>query len=134
MPTKNLRCFVARHFLSQIYALFWRTFCRPKSMVAYQKGQISGMHMSIDFTQEYITHNISNNISHMDISYTHKYITRYHTSIYPTHNIPLLPLVILVPLVSQNITREYILHTRFKKGLLIAQYPFQSEFRKINKF
>ena len=43
MPTKNLRCFVARQFLSQIYALFWRTFCRPKSMVAYQKGQISGM-------------------------------------------------------------------------------------------
>merc|ERR1711944_254653 len=40
---QNLRCFVARQFLSQIYALFWRTFCRPKSMVAYQKGQISGM-------------------------------------------------------------------------------------------
>ena len=29
-PTKNLRCFVARKFLSQIFALFWRTFYRPK--------------------------------------------------------------------------------------------------------
>ena len=26
----DLRCFVARQFLSQIYALFWRTFFRPK--------------------------------------------------------------------------------------------------------
>ena len=25
-PIKNLRCFVARQFLSQIYSLFWRTF------------------------------------------------------------------------------------------------------------
>ena len=29
-PTENLRCFVARKFLSQIYALFWCTFYAPK--------------------------------------------------------------------------------------------------------
>ena len=36
-PTENLRCFVARKFLSQIYALFWCTFYAPKNMVVYQK-------------------------------------------------------------------------------------------------
>ena len=54
-PTKNLRCFVARQFLSQIYALFWRTFCRPKSMVAYQKGQISGMVIRWQLTSTFRT-------------------------------------------------------------------------------
>ena len=39
----GLRCFVAMQFLSQIYALFWRIFYRPKNLVAYQKWQIWGM-------------------------------------------------------------------------------------------
>ena len=39
----DLRCFVAMQFLSQIYALFWRTIYRPKNVVAYKKWQIWGM-------------------------------------------------------------------------------------------
>ena len=30
LPNIDLRCFVAKQFLSRIYALFWRTFYRPK--------------------------------------------------------------------------------------------------------
>ena len=43
MPNIDLRCFVAMQFLSQIYALFWRTIYRPKNTVAYKKWQIWGM-------------------------------------------------------------------------------------------
>ena len=43
----DLRCFVAMQFLSQIYALFWRTFYRPKNLVAYQKWQIWGMFITL---------------------------------------------------------------------------------------
>ena len=39
-PTKKLRCFVARQFFLQIYALFGVLFSGPKNMVAYQKRQI----------------------------------------------------------------------------------------------
>ena len=60
-PTKNLRCFVARQFLLQNYALFWRTFCRPKIMVAYQKGQISGMLCTFLIIQKY-TNNVTDDL------------------------------------------------------------------------
>ena len=30
----------ARQFLSRIYALFWRTFYRPKNMVVYQNDKV----------------------------------------------------------------------------------------------
>ena len=42
-PNINLRCFVAMQFLSQIYALSWRTIYRPKTAVAYKRLQIWGM-------------------------------------------------------------------------------------------
>ena len=35
-------------FLSQIYALFWRTIYRPKNAVAYKKWQIWGMSGSLN--------------------------------------------------------------------------------------
>ena len=41
-PTENLRCFVARKFLSQIYALFWCTFYAPKKYGGVPKI-VSGM-------------------------------------------------------------------------------------------
>ena len=37
LPNIDLRCFVAKHFLSQIYALFWCTFYRPRKCVGVQK-------------------------------------------------------------------------------------------------
>ena len=39
-PNFHLRCFVAKKFLVQIYALFGVLFTGLKSMVVYQKGQI----------------------------------------------------------------------------------------------
>ena len=44
LPNIDFRCFVAKQFSSRIYALFWRTFDRPKNAVVYQKWQIWGMH------------------------------------------------------------------------------------------
>ena len=38
----DLRCFVGKLFLSQIYAIFWRTIYRPKNALAYKKLQIWG--------------------------------------------------------------------------------------------
>ena len=42
-PNINIRCFFAMQFLSQFFALFWRTIYRPKNTVAYKKLQISGV-------------------------------------------------------------------------------------------
>ena len=37
LPNIDLRCFIAKQFLSRIYALFWWTFYRPKKCVGVQK-------------------------------------------------------------------------------------------------
>ena len=37
LPNIDLRCFVAKQFLSRIYTLFWCTFYRPKKCVGVQK-------------------------------------------------------------------------------------------------
>ena len=46
-PNINVRCFVAMQFLSQIYALFWRTIYGPINAMAYKKWQIWGMPYAI---------------------------------------------------------------------------------------
>ena len=45
----DLRCFVARQYLSQIYALFGVNYSGLRMALAYKKLQISGMHMYLTF-------------------------------------------------------------------------------------
>ena len=52
-PNKK-RCFVARQFLSRIYAFFGVPFRGLKNMVAYQKWQIWGMSMWLYVTMWFI--------------------------------------------------------------------------------